>query len=117
MEIRRMAAITDEYMKQMLSTTKDYCVCILRATPKRKEPGVESVVREHGRRNFSLRADGRLAIVCMVDDGSDVRGISIFNASLNEVKKIMDEDPAVMDGVFTYELHPSRSFPGDSLTK
>jgi hypothetical protein len=27
----------------------------------------------------------------------------------------MDEDPAVKAGVFVYEVHPCRSFPGDSL--
>jgi hypothetical protein len=26
---------------------------------------------------------------------------------------IMDEDPAVQAGVFTYDVHPIRSFPGD----
>ena len=28
---------------------------------------------------------------------------------------IMDEDSAVQAGVFTYAVHPIRSFPGDSL--
>jgi hypothetical protein len=32
-----------------------------------------------------------------------------------EVVRIMDEDPVVKAGIFTYELHPTRSFPGDSL--
>jgi hypothetical protein len=27
----------------------------------------------------------------------------------------MDEDPAVKEGIFAYELHASRSFPGDML--
>lgn len=27
----------------------------------------------------------------------------------------MDDDPAVLAGIFTYEIHPVRSFPGDSL--
>jgi hypothetical protein len=34
-----------------------------------------------------------------------------------EVKKIMDEDPGVQAGVFVYEIHATRSFPGDSLPK
>ncbi len=77
--------------------------------------GVESIIWEHGRRNFALRADGVLPIVCPVSDGSDVSGIGIFNASVEETKKIMDEDPGVQAGVFVYELHPCRSFPGSSL--
>ena len=27
----------------------------------------------------------------------------------------MDGDPGVQAGVFVYELHPCRSFPGDAL--
>jgi hypothetical protein len=110
-----MAAITDDEMRQMLTTTKSYCVVILKAGPRRHEPGVEQIKWEHGRRNFSLRADGVLSIVCPVADGSDVTGIGIFNASIEEVKKIMDDDPGVKAQVFVYEAHECRSFPGDSL--
>ncbi len=110
-----MTTVTDEYMRQMLTTTKSYCVIILKAGPRRNEPGVEKIIWEHGRRNFSLRVDGVLAIVCPVADGSEVKGIGIFNAGLEEVKKIMDDDPGVKAGVFIYEAHECRSFPGDSL--
>jgi hypothetical protein len=110
-----MATISDEYMRQMLPTAKNYSVVILKATPKRAEPGADKIVWEHGRRNFALRQDGTLAIVCPVTDGSDVKGISIFNASVDETKKIMDEDPGVKAGVFVYEVHACSGFPGDSL--
>ncbi len=112
-----MAIISDDFMRQMLDTAKEYCVCILKITPKRKEPGANTIVWEHGRRNFSLRAGGVLAIVCPISDGSGVSGVYIFNAGLDEVRRIMEDDPAVKAGIFTYELHPSRSFPGDELPK
>ena len=92
-----------------------YCIVILKAGPKRKEDGVEKIIWEHGRRNFALRADGVLSSVCPVSDGSNVLGVGILNAAVEEVKKIMDEDPGVKAGVFVYELHGSRSFPGGSL--
>ena len=57
-----MATITDEYMMQMLPTVKQYSITILKAGPKRNEPGAEKIIREHGRRNFSLRADGLFVI-------------------------------------------------------
>ena len=75
------------------------------------------IIWEHGRRNFALRAEGVLAIVCPISDGSNVSGVGIFNATVEEVKKIMDEDPGVKAGVFIYEIHACRSFPGDSLPK
>ena len=110
-----MIEITDEFMRQMLTTTKNYTIVILKAGPKQHMDGVEKIIWEHGRRNFALRAEGILSIVCPVRDGSDIAGIGIFNAPIEEVQKIMDEDPGVKVGVFVYELHPCRSFPGDSL--
>lgn len=112
-----MTTITDEYMRQIISQTRQYCIVILKAGPNRLEEGVEKIIWEHGRRNFELRAEGVLPIVCPISDGSDVSGIGIFNAPLEEVKKIMDEDPGVKAGVFVYELHVCRSFPGASLPK
>ena len=41
-------------MREMLSKTKSYSIVILKATPKRKEAGADSIVWEHGRRNFLL---------------------------------------------------------------
>jgi len=32
-----MTTITDEFMRQMMSTTKNYCVVILKAGPNRNE--------------------------------------------------------------------------------
>ena len=110
-----MIAITDEFMRQMMSTTKNYCIVILKAGPKRNADGVEKIIWEHGRRNFALRAEGVLAIVCPISDGSNVSGVGIFNATVEEVKKIMDEDPGVKAGVFVYEIHECRSFPGATL--
>ena len=110
-----MTPITDEFMQQMLTKTRQYCIVILKAGPKKHEAGAEKIIWEHGRRNFALRADGVLSLVCPISDGSDVSGIGIFNAPAEEVKKIMDEDPAVKAGIFVYEVHVCRSFPGDSL--
>ena len=109
--------ITDEFMRQMLSTTRKYCIVILKAGPKKHEEGAETIIWEHGRRNFALRADGVLSIVCPISDGSNVSGIGIFNATVEEVQKIMDKDPAVQAGVLIYEIHACRSFPGDSLPR
>ena len=110
-----MREITDEFMKEMMLKTKNYTVVILKATEKIKEPGTEEIIWEHGRRNFQLREEGILSIVCPIRDESNVNGVGIFNRDTDEVKKIMDEDPGVIAGIFTYEIHDSRSFPGDKL--
>ncbi len=110
-----MPAITDEFMRERIDKTKNYTVVILKATPKRKDPGADAIVWEHGRRNFVLRAEGLLSIVCPITDDSGVSAIGIFNADVQKTKQIMDEDPAVQAGIFAYEVHPCRSFPGDAL--
>jgi hypothetical protein len=107
--------ITDEQMREMLSQAKSYSLVILRKTAKYAELGTEKLVWEHGRRNFQLRAEGLLAIVCPVRDESDISGVGIFNATPEETKKIYDEDPGVKVGIFTYEVHACSSFPGSAL--
>ena len=93
-----MRIITDEFMKHMLSKTKQYSVVILKAGTNREKEEIEKIIWEHGRRNFGLRADGVLPIVCAVSDGSDVAGVRIFDATVVEVKEIMDEDPSTKPG-------------------
>jgi len=110
-----METITDEFMRQMISSTKDYTIVILKAGPNGDLPGVEKIIWEHARRNFSLRESGVLSIVCPISDGSDIGGVGIFNAGVDEVESLMEADPAVRAGVLTYEIHPCRSFPGDKL--
>src|SRR5262245_12650649 len=73
-----MQAITDDYMRQMMPAAREYCVVILKAGPNKDMPGAEKIIWEHGRRNFAMRAEGLLAIVCPVRDGSDVSGVGIF---------------------------------------
>jgi hypothetical protein len=110
-----MAEITDELMREMLTRSKAYSLMILKAGPNYGTDGADKIVWEHGRRNFALRADGLLSIVCPVPDESEVCGIGIFDADASEVRRLMDGDPGVRTGVFVYEVHPCRSFPGDAL--
>ncbi len=110
-----MQTITDDYMRQMMPTARNYCVVILRVGPNRQQPDVEQIIWEHGRRNFALRAEGLLAVVCPVRDGSDVCGVGIFTTSLEETQNLMNDDPGVKAGVFVYEAHACRGFPGDGL--
>jgi hypothetical protein len=113
----KLSTITDDFMKQMLGTTKTFTIVILKTGPNMTRPDAPKIIWEHGRRNFSLRAEGLLSIVCPVLDTSEIKGIGIFNADLEKTKAIMDGDPGVREGIFVYEVHPTRSFPGDSLPK
>ena len=110
-----LPTITDAYMMEMLSKTQPYTIVILHKTPKRDEPGADAIIREHGRRNFALRAAGLLAVVCPVRDESDVSGIGIFTSDPDKTKEIMTGDPAVQAGILLFEIHATRTFAGDKL--
>jgi hypothetical protein len=110
-----MTSITDEFMYSMFPKTKEYSIVLLKPGPNTDQQDVRKIIWEHGRRNFALRADGLLSIVCPVTVESNLSGLGIFNATPEETQKIMDEDPAVQAGIFIYEIHPCRSFPGDCL--
>jgi hypothetical protein len=50
-----------------------------------------------------------------VSDQSSLDGLYIFDAPVNEVRRLMDDDPGVQVGLFVYEVHETRGLPGDSL--
>jgi hypothetical protein len=110
-----VAAITDEYMHDMLAKTRLYSAVMLKRGPRYAEPDARAIIWEHGRRNFSLRAEGVLVVVCPVADDSGWAGIGIFDATPEDTARIMDDDPAVRAGVLSYEVHPVLGFPGDGL--
>lgn len=115
MQVDELPEISDEQMKERLGQSRDYTLIILHTTPKTFTDDGRPMIWEHGRRNMALRAAGALSIVCPATDPSDVAGICIFGAGVDEVREIIDGDPAVEAGVLTYEIHPIRGFPGDAL--
>jgi hypothetical protein len=110
-----VSGISDEDMRSMMTLSVPFTIVVLTKTERYADEGSDQVIWEHGRRNFALRADGRLAIVCPVRDDSEVSGIGIFTTDAAETAAIMDEDPAVKAGIFSYAIHPTRTFAGDSL--
>jgi hypothetical protein len=110
-----LPTISDDMMRARLQGVRQYTAVLLRATEKLVRPDVDPIIWEHGRRNFALREHGVLAIVLPADDDSDWAGLAVFAAPPDEVRAVMSHDPGVMAGIFTYEVHPVRGFPGSSL--
>jgi uncharacterized protein YndB with AHSA1/START domain len=112
---RALPEITDEGMRERLSRAGTYTAMVLRVTPAFVRPRMDAIVWEHGRRNMQLGAAGLLPIVLPVTDDTDVAGFGIFAATPEDTRTIMEADPGVQAGIFTYEVHPVRGFPGASL--
>jgi uncharacterized protein YciI len=106
--------ISDEYMQSELARSQTYSLVMLLPGPNR-ETATRELIWEHGRRNFQLRNDGVMNIVGPMLDGGELQGICVLQVDVDEAAKIMDGDPAVEAGIFTYEIHPFRGFPGDAL--
>jgi hypothetical protein len=110
-----MATVTDEQMRDRLKVSRPYTIVILKYGPEKGSESAQQILWEHGRRNFQLREEGILAIVCPIRDGTEISGIGIFAANETVTTDIMREDPAVKAGILLFETHETRSFPGDSL--
>lgn len=113
-----MTEITDEYMRDMLTKSRPFTIVLLSTGPNYKADGDRSVIWEHGRNNFRLRAAGQLAVVVPMGAGdgtSNVVGVGIFTTGVEETRALMDADPAIIAGWLTAEIRQGRSFPGDGL--
>jgi hypothetical protein len=106
--------ISDEYMHDRIAKARSYALMVLRPTPQYFTADPRPIVWEHGRRNMALQAAGIMPIVCPVGD-DEIAGIGIFNTGPDEARDIMADDPGVRAGIFTFEVHGCRGFPGDAL--
>ena len=117
-----LPVVTDEMLRDALQGTRPYTVCILKAAPAYQPPGpareswVADQIWEHGKRNYALYLAGLMRIVCPIGDDSGTTGICIFDADPDEVDQIMQQDPGVKAGLFTYEIHATQTFPQSTLT-
>ena len=106
---------TDEMMRQRMAQAISYTLVVLRHTDKYGIQGTDKIIWEHARRQMGLQADGAQPIVCPVGDETGLAGIGVFVGSRDEVRTILDGDPAVQAGILSYTVHSCRGFPGSAL--
>lgn len=114
--VGRLPAISDETMRARLGQVRPYTLALLHATDKCVRPEVDPIIWEHGRRNMALVDAGELLIVLPVSDNTGLAGLGVFAGGADRVTTILEGDPGVQAGIFRYELHPARGFPGASLS-
>ncbi|HEY0814809.1 MAG TPA: SRPBCC family protein [Pseudonocardia sp.] len=112
---RAVPTLSDEEMNRRRAAVKPFTAVLLRTTSTFVRPDVDPIVWEHGRRNFALMDAGLAAIILPATDDSDWAGLAVFTVGPDEVHAIMDGDPGVAAGIFSYEAHPVRGFPGAAL--
>ena len=101
-----------------LASIKPYVLVIL---TKGENYGLSDTPRiiqsEHLTYIFEQRRDNEMVLTMPVmDNNSNIAAVAIYNTTdKDEVKRLMDKDPAIMAGVFTYEIVTGMGLPGDKL--
>jgi hypothetical protein len=111
-----LPVVTDATMRMRLSAAKPYTAMVLRTTAAFARPQHDALIWEHGRRNMALAEAGLLAVVLPVTDDSCIAGYGVFTTDLDTTRQIIESDPGVCAGIFEFELHPVRGFPGAQLS-
>jgi uncharacterized protein YciI len=101
-----------------LASIKPYIVVVL---TKGENYGLSDTPRiiqsEHLPYVFNQRDNNNMVITMpIMDNESSLAAVAVYNTTdKDQVKKLMDKDPAVMAGVFKYEIVTGMGLPGDRL--
>ena len=88
---------------------KSYYLVLLKAGPNRNQDSVTAaqIQKEHIENINRMAAAGKLNVAGPFLDEGSMRGIFIFDlSSEQEVRALVENDPAVKAGRLVYEIHP-----------
>ena len=109
--------VSPEIMSKMASI-KPYVLVVL---TKGENYGLSDSPRiiqsEHLPYIFEQRRDNQMVLTMpIMDNSSNLAAVAIYNTTDKEVVKgLLDKDPAIMAGVFDYEIVTGMGLPGDQL--
>jgi len=101
-----------------LATIKPYVLVILTKGPNYGLSDTPRIIQsEHLPYVFQQRRDNQMVLTMPVmDNNSSLAAVAIYDTGDKEmVKKLLDKDPAIMAGVFLYEIVTGMGLPGDQL--
>lgn len=110
--------ITDAYVQDQVAKGKIYTFVELvpGAHEIKNEAEKNRLIATHVKYIFQLKADKKLATAGPVMNDKHLHGIYIFNTpQQEEVQKLLDADPAISKGHFSYRMYTWFSIPGDQL--
>ena len=104
--------------KSSESKMKEYFFVMLNRGPNRTDDSVtaNNLQQGHMANIQKMANDGHLAIAGPFGDDGNWRGIFIFKTkSIEETKKLVEQDPMIKAGWLTYEIHPWWTMKGAKL--
>lgn len=111
-------AQTESSVKAGEPQLKEYFFVMLKRGPNRSKDTVtaQNLQKGHMANIQKMAADGHLAIAGPFGDDGDWRGIFIFKTkTLDEARKLVEQDPMIKAGWLTYEIHPWWTVKGAKL--
>ena len=88
---------------------KPYYLVLLKKGPHRDQDSTTAarIQKEHLENINRMAQSGKLNIAGPFLDDGDLRGVFVFDSSSeDEVRRLVEADPAVKSGRLTYEIHP-----------
>ena len=110
--------ITPDFVKQEVAKGKPFTIGFLNAGPNYNMQGEErqKLHMAHLMHLFTLKQQGKVLLVGPVSDNPVTKGIVIYSTpDKEEAEKCMDADPAVIAGIFVYEIFGWFGIPGDGI--
>lgn len=103
--------------KQEEKIRKYYFVMLLAGNNRTQDSATAAKIQEGHMANITrLYKAGKLKVAGPFGDNGNWRGVFIFDcATEEEVKKLLDTDPAVHSGRLAYEIHPWYTLPTGSF--
>ncbi|OQP62305.1 hypothetical protein A3860_28480 [Niastella vici] len=101
-----------------LATIKPYILVVL---TKGENYGLSDSPRiiqsEHLPYIFEQRRNNQMVLTMPVmDNNTNLAAVAVYNTTdKDEVQRLLDKDPAIMAGVFDYEIVTGMGLPGDKL--
>lgn len=109
MAISIMAFATSYAQSKTEDNLKPYYLVLLKVGPKRDQDSatVALIQKEHLENINRMAQSGKLNIAGPFLDDGELRGVFVFDSnSEEEVRRMVEADPAVRSGRLTYEIHP-----------
>jgi uncharacterized protein YciI len=110
-----MEKITNDFVMQKVKEGRRYTLVFLKAGPKADVPEAQahSIKMAHVQYLFEQVQEGRLLVNGPLLDDPVLKGLSIYQSEdQEEVRRWVEQDPAVQAGFFSYELRFWFSVPG-----
>lgn len=110
--------VDKEYVGIQVMQGNEYTLLLLKNTGKPfPKDSIDGWRMQHLIGLFQWHADRKTSVFGPVTEpSSDIAGIIVFNTNdTAKVKTMIEGDPFVRNGIFTYQLYPWFSIPGQTL--